>query len=94
MTRSTPSARSTASTFAVGGITAAPSAWTVIAASIAGAVAVDPSDVARLQPLRSNMARRTREGKTEREATRCLKRFIARRVWRLLEHPELQLDKT
>jgi transposase len=40
------------------------------------------------------MARRTSEGKTEREATRCLKRFIARRVWRLLEHPESCLDKT
>jgi transposase len=40
------------------------------------------------------MARCTSEGKTEREATRCLKRFIARRVWRLLEHPELHLDTT
>ena len=40
------------------------------------------------------MARRTSEGKTKREVTRCLKRFIARRVWRLLEHPELHLDKT
>jgi transposase len=33
------------------------------------------------------IARRTSEGKTEREAIRCLKRFIARRVYRLLEHP-------
>jgi transposase len=32
------------------------------------------------------IARRTAEGKTEREAIRCIKRFIARRVWRLLEH--------
>ena len=40
------------------------------------------------------LARRTSEGKTEREAIRCLKRFIARRVWRLLEHPELHLDTT
>ncbi len=40
------------------------------------------------------MTRRTSEGKTEREATRCLKRFIARRVWRLLEHPEHHLDTT
>ena len=31
------------------------------------------------------MARRTAEGKTDREVTRCIKRFIARRVWRLLE---------
>ncbi len=30
---------------------------------------------------------RIAEGKTEREAIRCIKRFIARRVWRLLEHP-------
>jgi transposase len=34
------------------------------------------------------VARRTAEGKTERETNRCIKRFIARRVWRLLEHPE------
>lgn len=40
------------------------------------------------------LARRSSEGKTEREAIRCLKRFIARRVWRLLEHPELHLDTT
>lgn len=33
------------------------------------------------------IARRTSEGKTEREAIRCIKRYIARRVWRLLEHP-------
>lgn len=38
--------------------------------------------------------RRIAEGKTQRETTRCLKRFIARRVWRLLEHPESSLDKT
>ncbi len=33
------------------------------------------------------IARRIAEGKTQREATRCVKRFLARRVWRLLEHP-------
>ena len=33
------------------------------------------------------IARRVAEGKTEREAIRCIKRFLARRVWRLLEHP-------
>ena len=27
------------------------------------------------------------EGKTEREAIRCIKRYLARRIWRLLEHP-------
>jgi len=31
-------------------------------------------------------ARRRAEGKTDREINRCLKRYIARRVWRLLEH--------
>jgi len=34
------------------------------------------------------IARRVAEGKTEREAVRCVKRFLARRVWRLLEHAE------
>jgi transposase len=34
---------------------------------------------------RAYIARRVAEGKTEREAIRCIKRFIARRVWRLLE---------
>ena len=29
--------------------------------------------------------RRVAEGKTKREVVRCLKRYIARRVWRLLE---------
>lgn len=40
---------------------------------------------------RAYIARRTSEGKTDREATRCIKRYIARHVWRLLEHP---LDRT
>ena len=35
---------------------------------------------------RAYIARRVAEGKTEREAIRCIKRFLARRVWRLLEH--------
>jgi transposase len=30
--------------------------------------------------------RRSSQGKTDREIRRCLKRYIARRVWRLLEH--------
>lgn len=30
------------------------------------------------------VARRLREGKTKREAVRCLKRYVARRIWRLL----------
>ena len=36
------------------------------------------------------IARRVAEGKTEREAIRCVKRFLARRVWRLLEHPPIR----
>jgi transposase len=31
--------------------------------------------------------RRTREGKSRREATRCLKRYLARNLYRLLESP-------
>jgi transposase len=38
---------------------------------------------------RAYIARRISEGKTEREAIRCVKRYIARRVWRLLEHPPI-----
>jgi transposase len=38
---------------------------------------------------RAYMARRVAEGKTDREAIRCVKRFLARRVWRLLEHPPI-----
>jgi transposase len=36
------------------------------------------------------IARRLAEGKTTREAIRCLKRYLTRRVWRLLQppHPE------
>jgi transposase len=36
---------------------------------------------------KSYIARRVADGNTEREAIRCLKRYIARHVWRLLEHP-------
>lgn len=35
---------------------------------------------------RDYVARRTREGKTTREIKRCLKRYIARDLYRLLEH--------
>ena len=31
--------------------------------------------------------RRQHEGKTRREANRCLKRYLARSLYRLLEHP-------
>ena len=34
---------------------------------------------------RAYIARRVAEGKTERGPIRCIKRFLAHRVWRLLE---------
>ena len=36
-------------------------------------------------PTRDYIERRRREGKTTREAIRCLKRYLARRVWHLLQ---------
>jgi transposase len=42
---------------------------------------------------RDYVARRLNEGKTLREIRRCLKRYIARQTWRLLEHPTT-LDAT
>ena len=39
------------------------------------------------QPTRDYIDRRRREGKTTREAIRCLKRYLARDVWRLLQPP-------
>jgi transposase len=39
------------------------------------------------QATRDYRDRRRSEGKTDREIRRCIKRYIARRVWRLLEHP-------
>ncbi len=39
------------------------------------------------EPTRTYGERRRAEGKTDRETRRCIKRYIARRVWRLLEHP-------
>jgi transposase len=41
---------------------------------------------ARMDPAtKEYMARRTAEGKTEREVRRCLKRYVARHLYRLLE---------
>jgi transposase len=37
---------------------------------------------------RADAARRVAEGKTPREIRRCLKRFIARQLFKLLEHCE------
>jgi transposase len=43
---------------------------------------------ARIDPdTRAYIARRTSEGKTSREAKRCLKRIIARQIYKLLEPP-------
>jgi transposase len=39
------------------------------------------------QPTRDYIAKRRAEGKSTREANRCLKRYLARRVWRLLQPP-------
>ena len=38
------------------------------------------------EPTRNYVARRTAEGKTSREIKRCLKRYVARDLYRLLEH--------
>ena len=48
------------------------------------------------QPTRDYIERRRREGKTTREAIRCLKRYLARHVWNLLRapHPGDGLDHT
>ena len=32
-------------------------------------------------------ARRTAEGKTTREIRRCIKRYLARSIYRMMEHP-------
>ena len=43
---------------------------------------------ARCHPeTRHYIARRRAQGKSTREAIRCLKRYLARHVWRLLQHP-------
>jgi transposase len=44
---------------------------------------------ARCHPATQDyIARRRAEGKTTREAIRCLKRYLARHVWRLLQPPD------
>ena len=47
------------------------------------------------EPTQAYIERRRAEGKTDRESRRCLKRYIARKVWRLLEHqsPKSPLDR-
>jgi transposase len=39
------------------------------------------------QPTRDYIERRRRDGKTTRDAIRCLKRYLARQVWNLLRAP-------
>ena len=41
------------------------------------------------EATRNYTSRRTTEGKTPREIKRCLKRYIARDLYRLLEHPPI-----
>jgi transposase len=51
----------------------------------------------RLDPdTAAYLARKQADGKTRREALRCLKRHLARRVWRLLQSPgtPLEADRT
>jgi transposase len=43
----------------------------------------------RHQPTIDYIARRRQDGKTTREANRCLKRYLARNLYRLLEHPPM-----
>src|SRR5215216_6541324 len=42
------------------------------------------------QPTRDYIARRLAEGKSTREAIRCLKRYLTRTVWRLLQPPPVK----
>jgi transposase len=49
----------------------------------------------RVDPVtRAYIHRRAQEGKTSREARRCLKRYVARRLYRILEQAHRPLDKT
>jgi transposase len=41
------------------------------------------------EPTIAYIARRRQDGKTTREANRCLKRYLARNLYRLLEHPPM-----
>jgi len=40
-------------------------------------------------PAIAYINRRIQDGKTRREANRCLKRYLARNLYRLLEHPPI-----
>jgi transposase len=45
------------------------------------------------QPTRDYIARRRSEGKSTRDAIRCLKRYLTRHVWRLLQPPHPVKEK-
>jgi transposase len=45
-------------------------------------------------PARDYLAKKQAEGKSRIEALRCLKRHLARRVWRLLASPEIDISTT
>jgi transposase len=45
-------------------------------------------------PARAFLAKKQAEGKTRIEALRCLKRHLARRVWKLLVNPEREISMT
>jgi hypothetical protein len=40
-------------------------------------------------PTNAYIERRINEGKSRREANRCLKRYLARNLYRLLENPPM-----
>jgi len=46
------------------------------------------------QPTRDYIERRRRDGKTTRDAIRCLKRYLARQVWNLLRAPAPEMALT
>ena len=49
-------------------------------------IGADSIAALRKEP-RQYVSARVQEGKTRREANRCLKRYLARNLYRLLEHP-------
>ena len=51
-------------------------------------VEIDPED------FRAYLARKQAEGKSRREAIRCLKRHLARRVWHLLTNDPTETPRT
>lgn len=45
------------------------------------------------QRTRDYVARRTAEGMTKKDIVRCLKRFVAREVYRHLPHPQITAEQ-